>query len=185
MNGNYPLHLFCSRSSKGNAVKNHGKRLKRLIEMWPDALNLPSNKGRAPFHEACRTGNLSLIVKLFSSETIYNLVNSHINVVDHDGHTPLHLSVNGDRYYTDTDCFPIVQFLLNHPLIIVNHRNNDGKLPLDMALESVHRFEFMYHEPDLKKCVSLLVTSMYYRRCMAYEYVRASWTKTDGCHQTF
>jgi hypothetical protein len=56
----------------------------------------------------------------------------HVNAVNRDGDTPLRLTIKGIERH-DNEPLPILQYLWNHPFIIVYYRNNNGKTPLDVA----------------------------------------------------
>jgi hypothetical protein len=80
-----------------------------------------------------------------------SLPNFHFNAVNQKGDTPLHLTIKGITRH-DNDPLPTLQYLLNHPFIIVNYRNVSGNTPLDVAQTMIENGR--NHRNELRTMVS-------------------------------
>jgi hypothetical protein len=102
--------------------------------------------------------------------SIHSLPNLHVNTVDGMGNTLLHLAVEEVR------CRRVrlraVQLLLEHPFIVINHRNIDGKLPIDIVKETLSTccWSISGDREDKERIIALLENFLIQRRMLAYKY---------------
>jgi ankyrin repeat protein len=85
---------------------------------------------------------------------------------DMNGDTSLYLTLYRDR---NIDRVTIIQVLLNHPLIVVDIRNNHGESPLDIAKDMLVD-SFMNELEHSLLIITLLEDFIVERRRMAYRY---------------
>jgi ankyrin repeat protein len=175
----YPLHIyFDSRLNNfpidfdNQAINPYNNIGMKLISLCPKALTQRNNRGRTPFHVACDMGNWTM-VKMVSTASLRSfLPEIHISGVDSWGNTPLHLA--STSCVVRMDCLTLLQFLLNHPLLIVNQRNDSGQLPSDWVRKMVGpKCRYSNRKKEAKKIVTLLENLDIERRIMAYRYSMA------------
>jgi ankyrin repeat protein len=128
--GCYPLHLLCGSCGRFD----NPFHVRKVITMWPAALNLPNAIGQTPIHILCRRWNsqvlqdISLYCKDFKLE---------INIVDHNGNTPLHLVVSNIKEALTQQ--EVLEFLLDNIFIDTKHQNSNGHHPLDIFYHKLHQ----------------------------------------------
>ena len=122
--GDTALHIAC-RSGNREIVAMILDFDNKLQEATADAIvdiNAKNNTGDTPVHIACKSRNLQLITLLLSKRC-------DINSRDGCGNTLLHLACK--------ECqIEVIKLLVNHPLIQINHTNNDGDTFLHVLCQS-------------------------------------------------
>ena len=102
--------------------------IKCLIEYFPDAASVISDRGETPLHYAC----LNKIVK---PNIIRLLIDSHptsLQVANHEGEMPLHYLCRGQSN-NDSEGTEILKILLKDCSSTTKHANNAGMLPIHYA----------------------------------------------------
>ena len=99
---------------------------KLVIEQNPEALKSVDNHGALPFHYSCWANETE------TAKYLFQLYPECIDVADRGGNYPIHVLLYGD---CDYNILEITQFLLQHDRGAVAKPNNEGYLPLHIAIE--------------------------------------------------
>jgi Ankyrin repeats (3 copies) len=169
----YPLHGFfldkVHSAVRHPFIGNHKNSAMKLMTLCPEALNQPNYRGRTPFHIACDSGKMTMVKLLSTPSFRCSLPLIHINAVDHEGNTPLHLSAK--LCVISMDCLPLLQFLLSHPFLIANLCYKLGQLPSHWVQEMVRPNNTYEHcKVEAKEIVTMIEKLDIKRRNMAYWY---------------
>jgi ankyrin repeat protein len=116
-----PFHLAC-KNNNTDLVEYFMKRSDLLI-------NIRDNRGKTPLHYACE-GSVEIIV-----EMILHHQDVDVNAIDMLNETPLHKVMKFYSNHPDSDpnvIVSMVQKLLDHSFILIDHKNNDNQTPLDI-----------------------------------------------------
>ena len=109
---------------------------KILIERNPEAVMLTDNMGALPFHRSCWA---------CTSKHLFQLYPGCINVADKDGNYPIHyfLQWNPDCMFR-SNILEITEFLQENDRRAVAKPNNNGNLPLHIAIEKYREIDDDY-----------------------------------------
>ena len=117
-NGQLPLHTALQNNVRLGSIK-------LLVKGNPTAVQSPDNSGSLPLHMACQhhdsTGVIQYLVELDTST---------LEAVDNEHNTALHYACRSAKYET------IASMLEKYDAVSISKQNADGKLPLDLLLES-------------------------------------------------
>lgn len=119
--GFFPIHV-AARAGNTDVVD-------RILKQCPDTDELLDKKGKNFLHVAFEFKRLDLVKKIiFKRPDLKKLLNDQ----DNQGNTPLHTAVkNGDQ--------DSVHFLLREKTVYVNHIDDHGFTPLDLAYAKLDR----------------------------------------------
>ena len=117
-NGQLPLHTALQNNVRLGSIK-------LLVKGNPTALHSPDNSGSLPLHVACQHHNSTAVIQY-----LVGLDKSALEAVDNEHNTALHYACRSAKYET------ITMLLDEYDAVSISKQNADGKLPLDLLLES-------------------------------------------------
>ena len=117
-NGQLPLHTALQNNVRLGSIK-------LLVKGNTTAVNSPDNNGLLPLHVACQHHDSTAVIQY-----LVGLDTSTLEAVDNDQNTALHHACCSAKYET------IAMLLEEYDAVSISKQNADGKLPLDLLLES-------------------------------------------------
>lgn len=181
--GNTPLHIASSQRQYKLRTK-YIPSLKYMVQHSDNIMiNISNNQRETPLHQACTYGFAEIVTALLEHPDI------KVNAIDRNNGTPLHTICSicpiTEKWYK-IELYEVVNILLNHPFIIIDHKNNDGMTPFDVLKEEMKQLEdrgaFRYRLDDVdihdgiqllpacKKTIELLEEFAFKQRCDAYSF---------------
>ena len=98
--------------------------IKLLVKGNPHAVQSPDSSGTLPLHIACQHHDSADVVRY-----LVELDRETLDFPDETGNTVLHYACRGAKYDT-------IELLEKYDAVSVSKRNDLGKLPIDLLLES-------------------------------------------------
>jgi ankyrin repeat protein len=99
-------------------------------------INIRTSSGDTPLHIACSNNNEKDV------EVILKHPDVNPNASDRLNQAPLHkIFIGCNKTHTVPNFCDVVTKLLDHPVIVINPKNNDNKTPLDLIKNEIRRIE--------------------------------------------
>ena len=158
-NGQLPLHTALQNNVRLGSIK-------LLVKGNPTAVHSPDNRGSLPLHVACLHHDSTAIIQY-----LVGLDTTALEAVDNKHNTALHYACSGAKYET------ITMMLEMYDAVSISKQNAEGKLPLDLLLESnevVDRKSIEYIETIFRLLRAYPETVMNYNVYMNEEGASAS-----------
>lgn len=133
--GRTAVHYACQN-------KNGGAAILELLISRGFSLQMLTNNGSSPLHEACRNGNsnaVQLILGQLRDADNTTDVLSALESKDKEGNTPLHLACRGGHINVVDTVMTICCFVGNDGMCKhCTHTNNSGATPIGLAIKGEH-----------------------------------------------